>query len=147
MALKTINKTVLVPYTARQMFELVAAAESYPEFLPGCRSVEIHEQNAQRVVGTVELAKGKLKKSFTTENLLFHFERIEIRLVKGPFHHLEGHWRFEPLGDEGCKVCLDLEFEFSSKLLAMSVAPVFHEVANKLVGAFVKRARQLYDGT
>ncbi len=144
MAMKTINKTVLVPYTARQMFGLVADAESYPEFLPGCRSVEFHERNARRIVATIELAKGKLKKSFTTENRLFEYDRIEISLVKGPFHHLEGRWHFEPLGDEGCRVSMDLEFEFSSKLLAITVAPVFHEVANKLVGAFVKRAEQLY---
>ena len=144
--MKTINKTVLVPYTASQMFGLVADAESYPEFLPGCRSVEFHERNARRIVATIELAKGKLKKSFTTENRLVKDKSIELRLVKGPFHHLEGRWDFEPLGEEGCRVSLNLEFEFSSKLLAMSVAPVFHEVANKLVGAFVKRADRLYGG-
>ncbi len=142
--MKTINKTVLVPYTASQMFDLVADAESYPEFLPGCRSVEIHERNTRRVVATLVLAKGKLKKSFTTENRLFKDKSIELRLVKGAFHHLEGRWAFESLGEEGCRVSLDLEFEFSSKLLAMSVAPVFHEVANKLVGAYVKRADRLY---
>ncbi len=144
MAVKVINKSVLVPYTARQMFELVADAQSYPEFLPGCRSVQFHERSAERIVATIELAKGKLKKSFTTENRLSPHEHIEVKLVKGPFHHLDGRWEFTPLGDEGCRVSLDLEFEFSSKLLAMSVAPVFHEVANKLVGAFVKRADRLY---
>ena len=144
MAVKTISKSVLVPYTARQMFDLVCDAESYPEFLPGCRSVDISERNAHRVVATMEFAKGKLKKSFTTENRLAKNKRIDVKLVKGPFHHLEGHWEFASLGEEGCRVSFNLEFEFSSKLLAMSVAPVFHEVANKLVGAFVKRADQLY---
>ncbi len=147
MAIKKISKTSLVPYTAGQMFELVVDAESYPEYLPGCRSVEVHERDPDKVVATVNLAKGRIKKSFTTENRLVKDKRIDMHLVKGPFHHLKGHWEFEPVGEEGCRVSFELEFEFSNKLLAMSVAPVLHEVAHKIVGVFVKRAERLYGGS
>ena len=144
MAIKKISKTSLVPYTAGQMFDLVIDAESYPEYLPGCRSVEIHERETDRLVATVNLAKGRIKKSFTTENRFVKDKRLDLHLVKGPFHHLEGRWDFEPVGDEGCRVSFQLEFEFSNKLLAMSVAPVLHEIAHALVGVFVKRAERLY---
>ncbi len=144
MAIKEISTTALVPYTAGQIYELVIDAESYPEFLPGCRSVEIHERETDRVVATVSLAKGRIKKSFTTENRFVKDERIDMHLVKGPFHHLEGRWDFEPLGEEGCRVSFQMEFEFSNKLLAMSVAPILHEIAHALVGVFIKRAERLY---
>jgi ribosome-associated toxin RatA of RatAB toxin-antitoxin module len=69
---------------------------------------------------------------------------IEMRLKEGPFRHLQGYWRFDPLGDEGCKVSLDLEFEFSSRVLGMVIGPVFNQVANSLVDSFQQRALDVY---
>jgi ribosome-associated toxin RatA of RatAB toxin-antitoxin module len=76
---------------------------------------------------------------------------IEMRLIEGPFKQLEGFWRFDVLGDgrhellqESCKVSLDLEYEFSNALLAMTVGPVFNQIANKLVDAFSQRAVTVY---
>ena len=69
---------------------------------------------------------------------------IEIRLEEGPFHHLEGFWRFEALGDEACKVSYDMEFEFSGKLLSMSMGPMFSQVAESLVDSFCQRAKNIY---
>lgn len=140
----TVSKSALVPFSASEMFELVADAESYPAFLPGCKASRIVSREGDTVRGTVEFAKGPVHKSFTTDNRLEKDRRIDMRLVEGPFRHLEGHWRFEPLGDQGSRVSLELEFEFSSRLLAMTVGPVFHEIANHLVDAFVKRATVLY---
>jgi len=140
----TVSKSALVPYSASEMFELVADPESYPAFLPGCKSSRIESREGDTVRGTVEFAMGPVHKSFTTDNRLEKNRRIDMQLVEGPFRHLEGHWRFEPLGDAGSQVSLELEFEFSSRLLAMTVGPVFHEIANHLVDAFVKRAVALY---
>ena len=139
-----VDKTVLVPYGPRQMYELVANAEAYPEFLPGCRSVEILSRDVDEMKARVGLVMGPVHKKFTTVNRLVDGKRIEIRLVKGPFKHLEGIWQFEPVGDQGCRVSLDLEFELSSRLLAASIGPVFNEVANRLMDAFVRRASELY---
>ena len=69
---------------------------------------------------------------------------IEVRLVEGPFKHLNGFWRFDPLGESGCKVSFDLEFEFASRVLSMVVGPVFSQIANSLVDSFLKRAEQVY---
>jgi ribosome-associated toxin RatA of RatAB toxin-antitoxin module len=67
-----------------------------------------------------------------------------MRLVEGPFRRLEGYWRFEPLGDRGCKVSLTLEYEFSNRILSMVIGPVFNPIANNLVDAFYTRAAAIY---
>ncbi len=69
---------------------------------------------------------------------------IETRLVDGPFHHLEGFWRFHSLGDGACKVALDMEFEFSNALIGTAFGPVFAQIADSLVGSFVRRAEVVH---
>lgn len=143
--MSSINRSAIVPYTPAQMFLLVDDIASYPQFLPWCSGSREHERSEDVVRATVELAKGKVKKSFTTLNRLQSGKMIEMRLVDGPFKHLEGFWRFHPLQDgQACKVQLDLEFEFSSKIVALAIGPVFTTVANSLVDAFVARAHSKY---
>lgn len=142
----TVRKSALVPYSATQMFALVDDIESYPRFLPWCRSTRVLSRNSDEVQATIELAKGGVRKAFTTCNRLQQDKMIEIRLVEGPFRHLEGYWRFEPLSQDACKVSLDLEFDFSNTLLRMAIGPIFHQMANSFVDAFCKRAVEVYGG-
>ena len=142
-----VNRNALVPYSPAEMFALVDDIESYPQFLPWCRSSTVWSRDGDEVKASVELAKGAIQKSFTTVNRNQQDKMIEMRLVEGPFHHLEGFWRFDALGAGdavACKVSLDLEYEFSNALLAMTVGPVFNQVANKLVDAFSQRAVTVY---
>lgn len=85
-----------------------------------------------------------MHKSFTTRNILEPYERMEMKLVKGPFRQLEGIWTFTPLGEHGCKVNLDLEFEFAGSMMDVMFQPIFNHIANSLVDAFCKRAVELY---
>lgn len=141
----TVSRSALVPYSPRRMFELVNDVRRYPEFLPWCASTEVIEDTPHEMLARLDLAFGGLKKSFTTRNRLQPDKMIEIRLVDGPFHHLEGFWRFNALGDgEACKVVLDMEFDFSTPLVKFAFGPVFTQIANSLVDAFTKRARELY---
>ena len=71
---------------------------------------------------------------------------MKIRLVEGPFRVLDGEWRFNALSDEACKIEFRLHYEFSSRILAALVGPVFTYIANTLVDAFVHRADQVYGG-
>jgi len=142
-----VNRHALLPYSAAEMFVLVDDIASYPQFLPWCKSATVWSRGSDEVKATVELAKGAIHKSFTTLNRIQSNKMIEMRLIEGPFHHLEGFWRFDTLGSEinkACKVSLDLEYEFSNALLAMTVGPVFNQVANKLVDAFSQRAETVY---
>lgn len=140
----SVNKSALLPYSAAQVFALVDDIKRYPEFLPWCSAAEELQRGEDEVKASVHIAHKGIKKTFTTHNRHQHGKMIEMRLVQGPFKHLEGFWRFEELGESGSKVSLDLEFEFSSKLVAMAIGPIFHQIANTLVDAFCERARQVY---
>lgn len=140
----TISRSALVPYSAAEMYALVNDVESYPQFLPWCRSTRVLSRNEDEVRATIELARGGIQKSFTTCNRLQKDKMIEIRLVEGPFHHLEGFWRFDALDEKASRVSLDLDFDFSSRILSLAFGPVFGQIANTLVDSFQKRAVQVY---
>ena len=132
-------------YSPAEMYALVNDITAYPEFLPWCRSSQIISATEDSIDASVEIAKGSLNKSFATRNLLQKNKMIEMKLLEGPFKHLEGYWRFSPLKDpSACKITLDLEFEFSSKLVALAVGPVFSKIANTMVDSFCKRAIDVY---
>lgn len=141
----TLNRSALVSYSPAEMFTLVDDIESYPKFLPWCRATEIHSRDTDEVYATIEIARGAIHKSFTTHNRMQQNKIIEMRLVKGPFHHLEGFWRFDPIGEtEGCRVSLDMKFEFSNRLISLAFGPIFSEITGSLVDSFCKRAKDRY---
>ena len=142
--MKTINRNALVPYSAAEMFALVDDIDAYQTFLPWCKNSTVLSRDVDEVRGSIELSKGGIEKTFTTLNRAQKNKMIEMRLEEGPFHHLEGFWRFDALDEQACKISLLLEFEFSSKLLDLTVGPVFNQIANSLVDAFCKRATEVY---
>ena len=133
-----------MPYTAGDMYALVADVESYPDFLPWCSDVEVHSREGDTVEATLELHRGGLKKRFRTRNEMHPEASMDLSLVGGPFRHLAGGWTFTPLGDAGSKVALDLEFEFDSATLDLVVGAFFEDACNSLVDAFTQRATQVY---
>lgn len=139
-----IQRSAQVPFSAARMFDLVADVESYPRFLPWCRGARVVRREDGDVDATLEIAKGPLRKSFTTRNRLQPGQRIDLQLVEGPFRHLQGHWVFEDLGQAGAMVSLELDFDFGGALLRRTLGPVFGEIANTLVEAFCRRARSVY---
>jgi len=140
-----ISRQALVLYSPAEMFDLVNDVAAYPEFLPWCKSSQVLSSTDDVIEASVEISKGSLNKSFATRNLLQKNKMIEMKLLEGPFKHLEGFWRFNPLKDPtACKVTLDLEFEFESKLVGLAVGPVFSKIANTLVDSFSKRAVDVY---
>jgi len=139
-----IRKSALVPYSAEEMYALVADIESYGNFLPWCGGARILERHANNVTAAIDIAYRGVNKSFTTRNVLDPGRQMELKLIDGPFRQLHGYWRFEPLDDQACKVSLDLDFEFANRILAFAVGPVFSQIANGLVESFRKRAEELY---
>jgi len=139
-----ISRSALVPYSPAQMYQLVDAINLYPQFLPWCRTAVEHQRNTEQVKASIEIAKGAVNKRFTTLNRLQPDQSIEMHLIDGPFQHLHGCWRFDELKASSCKVSLDLDFEFSNKILSLVVGPVFNQVANTLVDSFVERAKKVY---
>lgn len=131
-------------HTPEQMYKLVNEVEFYPEFLPWCRSSRVLERDELSQRASIEIAKGPLNKMFSTQNSMLPNERIQLALENGPFSKLDGEWRFEPLGDRGCKVLLNIEFEFSGRLISVVLTPVFAEICSTMIDAFVKRADAVY---
>ena len=140
----TLKRNALVPYSARQMFELVNGIEDYPRFLPWCKSSQIISKTEKEIVAELEVSWNGIHKSFTTRNMLNPFNQIEITLVNGPLKRLDGIWHFHELDQSACKITLDLEFEFTGHFIDKLFQPIFQHIANTLVEAFCKRAGELY---
>ena len=139
-----VEKSMLVEYPAETMYSLVDDVARYPEFLPWCGGAEILSRDDQTVHAALQINYKGIKQRFSTRNRAQAPKLIEITLIEGPFRHLDGRWRFTPLGSEACKVEFALHYEFSSRLLDKLVGPVFNYIANSFVDAFNKRAESLY---
>ena len=139
-----ISKSAIVPFTPQQMYELVNNINDYPQFLNWCEGAFILNQSDHQITASVQINKGGLKQTFSTINTLKPFRLIEMKLLDGPFEHFSGEWRFEPLGENAAKVFLNLQFKFKSKLLDMSLTPIFTKIANSQLDAFVARANKIY---
>ena len=139
-----VEKSVLIERTSAQMFALVDRIEDYPQFLPWCGGADLHERTPTLTAATVHIDYHGLKAHFSTENNKVEPTLMDIRLTDGPFTHMDGHWRFTPLGETACKVEFRLHYEFSSQLLEKALGPVFHHIANSFVDSFVKRAQKVY---
>lgn len=139
-----IEKSVLVGYSASQMFALVDGVEAYPDFLPWCGGSSVSHQSETVTHATVMINYHHIKHSFTTENTRHPPELINITLLDGPFQNLDGHWRFIPLAEDACKIEFRLHYTFSHIFLEKLVGPVFFIIANSFVEAFIARAEVVY---
>lgn len=137
-----INKSALVPYSAKTMYDLVNDVNAYPEFLPGCVGTEVHSVDDTHMKASMHIAKAGISHTFTTLNTLETNRTIHMQLADGPFKSLSGGWTFTELDEQACKVELNLAFEFKSKLIAMAFGKIFTQLANAMVSAFIARAKQ-----
>lgn len=148
--MKQVNKSVLLWYSASEMYRLVTDVPRYPQFLPWCDRAEVLSEHDDGVTARLGLAFAGLHQSFTTRNHHEVDRTVHMELVEGPFSTLEGTWHFLPLGDPGpdgrqaCKVTLDLRYAFAGRALDAALSPVFDRVANTLMDAFVSRAQAVY---
>lgn len=142
--MQTVKRSVLVPYSAAQMFDLVAAVDKYPEFMPWCGGAQILEQDGTGMVASVTISFAKLTQSFTTRNTHDYPHKIQLQLVDGPFSALQGTWEFIALDDTACKVVFTLDYDFSSKALSLLVGPIFNKIANSFIDSFTERAQAMY---
>ncbi len=140
-----VHKSVLLGYSAEQMFALVDRVEDYPQFLPWCGGVDVKERTEGRLVASIQINYHGIKQTFTTENANQPPTLMKMSLVEGPFKHLDGTWVFKPLREDACKIDFELHYEFSSRLLENLIGPVFSMIANSFVESFRKRAEAVYD--
>ena len=133
-----------MPYACEVAFEVVDQIDAYSEFLPWCAESRVLQRTETEVIATLVLAKSGIRQSFTTKNQLMRPKVIGLSLVDGPFQQLEGGWVFDALGDAGCKISLEMRFEFSSKLMDQTFGRVFGVAADRMVDAFTARLDDLH---
>ena len=139
-----VKKSVLIERSSQQMFDLVDRVEDYPKFLPWCSQTRCEFRDEQKTVATLHINYRNVTSHFTTENDKESPQWMRIHLVDGPFRRLEGLWRLKPLADYACKIEFQLSYEFSSKMFEKVIGPVFSQIANTFVDAFVKRANEVH---
>lgn len=126
------------------MYALVIDINAYQEFLPWCDGSEVLTRDGNEVTASLHVRYGALNRSFSTRNTLHPDEKLVMDLLDGPFSHLHGVWRFQALGQTGSRISLDMDFQFSSRMLDMVAAPAFTKIADGLVEAFCRRAVERY---
>jgi ribosome-associated toxin RatA of RatAB toxin-antitoxin module len=153
--MKHVKKSVLLWYSAHEMYALVTDIDAYPAFLPWCERAERLAEDEQGPTVRVHLQFAGLRHAFTTRNIQVPGQLVDMKLVDGPFSLLDGQWRFTPLGGDAatgngqgqpsaCKVEFELSYAFSSRAFESVLSPVFDKVANTFVDSFVRRAEQVY---
>ena len=138
--MKTVHRSVLIWYSAEEMFKLVTDVAQYPKFLPWCDHALVLEHDDRGMKAEGGSAFAGVRQSFVTRNEHVEGRKVNMRLVEGPFSNLDGRWSFTPVGKGGqraCKVQLDMDYGFRNPALATVVGPVFDRISASLVDAFV----------
>ena len=138
-----INRVVVAPYSAADMYALVDDIAAYPQFLPWCGGADVR-RDGEQVEATVKIAYRGLRSSFSTRNTHTPPSQIVMRLQSGPLSSLEGEWRFCGIEPNRCRVELDLSYAFGNRVLAAAFSGLFNFVFDRFVDHFIARARAVY---
>lgn len=137
----------LSPYSPRQLFDLVADIEKYPDFLPWCRAARVLERKENEFLGELIISFAHITESYTSRVTLGEPTEnggsIDVVMVKGPFEHLTNQWKFMPT-ENGTIIDFTLDFKFRSRILEKMIGSLFTKAASKMAGAFKNRAQELY---
>lgn len=150
----SFQTTQIVPFTAQQMFDLVADIESYPEFLPLCEALSVREHRTNNdghpeILADMTCGYGAIRETFTSQVTLLGGQReIQVRYVDGPFSHLFNQWRFEQSPETyepgGSAVHFHIDYAFKSPMLGMLVGTMFDRAFRRFLVAFEERADIVY---
>src|SRR5260221_2784155 len=87
----------ILPYTAEQMFDLVADVEKYPQFLPWCVAARIRERKGNEISADLAIGFKMYRERFTSRGILDRPHTIHVTYSDGPFRYLENEWRLLPM--------------------------------------------------
>ena len=139
-----VSRSALLPYSASQMYEIVADIRAYPDFLNWCEAIEIVDEQEFEVIAKLKISYSKLNIQFTTKNQNIPNERIIMNLVDGPFSSLEGVWVFKKLNSDACKVSIDMQFDFDRSVVPNIFTKIFEKIISMQLDAFQQRAKKIY---
>jgi len=134
----------VLPYTPEQLFDLVAAVDRYPEFLPWCVGSRVIRTDGPVVYTDLIIGFRMFREQFTSKVTLDRPKRIDVSYTRGPFRYLNNHWIFNPVGADSCEIDFYVDFEFRSRVMQKLIGALFNEAVKRMVAAFENRAKQLY---
>ena len=137
------SETRHLPYTAEQMFDLVADVRRYPEFLPWVSAMRVRQDGEGETVADMIVGFKGLRETFTSRVEKTRPERISVEYVDGPLKYLRNDWRFRP-EPGGCAVDFAVDFAFKNRVFEMLAGQVFGTALRRMIGAFEDRAAKLY---
>jgi len=146
----THNETRRMPYSAQQMYDLVADVGQYPQFLPWCaaariRSVTPRDDGAEVMEADLVISFKVFRERFGSRVTLWPEQRkIDTEYLDGPFRYMKSNWSFKEAGENACDVTFFVDFEFRNAVLQGIIGIVFNEAMQRIVRAFERRAAQLY---
>jgi len=139
-----VRETRCLPYSAEQMFDLVADVARYPEFLPWVVATRVRSDDGEEMLADMLVGFKALREKFTSRVLKQRPGRLEVIYIDGPMRDLDNLWHFRPLPQGGCEVDFSVEFSFKNKMFEMLAGQYFDRAFRKLVAAFEARANELY---
>jgi coenzyme Q-binding protein COQ10 len=138
-----------MPYSARQIYDLVADVARYPEFLPWTAAARIRSrtpiQGGEEMLADLVISFKVFRERFGSRVLLYPgTNRIETAYIDGPFRHMISHWHMTDRPEGGCHVEFSVDFEFKNPVLQRLIGVVFDQAMRRVVAAFEARAKALY---
>ena len=133
-----------MPYSAEQMFDLVAGVERYPEFLPWCLASRITKREGDVFYADLIIGYKMVREKFTSKVTLTRPGLVHVEYLSGPMKYLSNHWRFIDGPGGSCTVDFHLDFEFKNPVFQKLMGMFFNEAVKRMVQAFEDRARDLY---
>jgi len=131
------------PYSAEQMYKMVADVDAYPNFLPWCQGVRVYNRSEGSLYADLIIGFKMFRERFTS-HVKFTDGRIEVEYIKGPLKYLHNHWQFTAKDDGTCRVDFLVDFEFRNKIFEKMIGGFFTEAVSHMIGAFEGRAKVLY---
>ena len=140
----SFENTKILPFSDKQLYEIIINVESYPIFLPWCKDSEIiNKIDDNNFDAILTIGYKALDEDYTSRVKGIYLKQIQSNAIAGPFKHLNSIWSFKNSG-KSCKVTFELNYEFKSFFLAKIMGSVFNKASEKMFSAFEKRANDLY---
>ena len=141
--MNVVNQSEDINVNVSLIFDLINNVDKYSSFLPWCSNSSILSNSSSEMTAEIEIAGKPITWKFKTKNNYKINEIIKIKLVDGPFKNLEGYWKFNSIDDHNTSVSLYLEYEFNSKIIELSLKPIFTGIMSSILDSFISEAFRL----
>ena len=139
-----IHEVRTLPYSAEQMFDLVADVARYPDFLPWVAATRVRSDSETEMVADMLVGFKGIREKFTSRVIKERPRMIDVHYVDGPLRDLDNCWLFTPLDTQACQIDFRVDFEFRNRMFEKLAGQFFDRAFRKMVTAFEARAEELY---